>query len=718
MSTPSSSQPVVAIPVLSSGSQRSAWLDGIVDAWAMYLADLLSLRCSFFVRKGPLVRWIGEDPPTYDPSIPHCRACEAPLPPHERRILCRSCRKHSPVVELGPTLADVMQRTSHDAYVLDDTKKEVIRVLRYQQELAYDAIALPHVLRLRCYESHEQYAHTGHGGNVKFDRTFLDIGGSYDQSVLCGLSESTLRVGGLGADLRDRLQEIATEWLTCLDERVRKWFDIPVSNDPMESATVKKHIELFSAQIANRVALLEPASATKVNVLCVDGLEHRARVQYVNEALDAEAQCQADCEGMSMLARVARRGIHRPSDWGMLATPQRRLPLMEVLRSPPPELLRELRDVATHMHFATLRDLMGNANEASRCVTAEGVQSWREAINVEALCLLLERATRQVEAWRQPAGFFVTTLSRVPYATSEATRAQLRLDPAAILSPTPWARSSMQWQLVPRERLALIRSGLRPTGLRIVMLCSALRQLLGTRDDEPEVFAPGRVDCGILHNVCTSSEQIAEAAYASLRQLIEPLMTGVECAFVKHQLSNWSNSHLEDDLRDAFSHVCRFSLQELTEVFNTNSEHWDGHSSQLLANVHDRLVFKLQDPGFVGVVSNVVSFALPLLRQFRIARLGWSPTMRCSVAGEQLQRLPSVREWMRRGCMESLQITPEEVYKTSTDIRRLLEHLKQARLVRKSQVRINNKLNRVWNFNAPVLMSLLMPYDGQLSMVQ
>lgn len=686
-------------------------MDGIVDAWAMYLVDLLSLRCSFFVRKGPFVRWIGEDPPTFDPSIPHCRACEAPLPPQERRILCRSCRKHNPVVELGPTLADVMQRTSNDAYVLDDTKKEVIRVLRYQQELAYDAIALPHVLRLRCYKSHEQYVRTGHGGNVDFDRTFLDIGGSYDQSVLCGLSESTLRVGGLGVDLRDRLQELATEWLTSLDERVRKWFDIPVSNDPVESATVKKHIELFAAQIANRVALLEPANATKVNVLCVDGLEHRARVQYVNEALDAEAQCQADCEGMSMLARVARRGVHRPSDWTVLATPQRRLPLMEVLRSPPPELLRELPDVATHMHFATLRDLMGNANEASRGVTAEGVQSWREAINVEALCLLLERATRQVEAWRQPAGSFVTTLSRVPHGTSEATRVQLRIDPDAILSPIPWARSSIQWQLVPRERLALIRSGLRPTGLRIVMLCSALRQLLGTRDDEPEVFAPGTVDCSILHHVCTSSEQLAEAAYASLRQLIEPLMTGVECAFVKHQLSNWAGSHLEDDLRAAFSHVCRFSLQELTEVFNTKSEHWDGHSSQLLAKVHDRLVFKLQEPGFVGVVSSVLSFALPLLCQFRIARLGWSPTMRTSMAGEQLQRLPSVREWVRRGCVGGLQIAPKEIYETSTDVKRLLENLKQTHLVRKSQVRINNKLNRVWSFDASVLISLLRPHE-------
>ena len=703
----------IVVPISTQDGRRSAWMGSVVDAWAQYLADLLSLRCSFFVRKGGIVRWVGEDSPSYDETTPQCQSCHVFLT--EKRVLCRECRRHTPTVETGPTLADVMHRTSHTAYVLDDTKKAVICTLRKHQELAYDAIELPRTLRELCLEAAHAArsdTNTANTGNVTFDRALVDIGGSWDQTLICGLYESPVQVGGMGVDLRASVTALTIDWLIAIDERLRTWFGISVSNDAVESASVRKHIELFAMQISNRVSLLEPPEASKASLLCIDCFEHCARVQYVNEELVRDEQRRLDCQGMTLLGRLARRGIETAEDWNSYSTMQRRLPLMEILKTPPPELLRELRSVFQNMRFAELRDVMGNANEAGRLTTRVGVEAWRESINPEVLCFLLERAILQVNQWTQPAGFFIETISRLPPATSEATRAQLRLDPEAILPPTPWARATGRWQLVNRERLLLLRTGLRPTGLRIVMLCSALTQLLGTRTDEAEVFAPGVVSCDLLNSVAMRAERLAESAFASLRELMQPLMAGIECAVVKHQLSNWAGSHLEDDLRSAVRHVCRYSLQELTDVFNVDSNHWDGHSSQLVRKVNERLVFKMQGSGDM-VVSQVLSFALPLLHQYRVARLGWTPTMRSRMAGELLQLLPSVRKWISNGSKGPLLITRGEVYDTSDRTKRLLENLKASKIVRQSKMtNYDGSKKTVWRFEGHQLLALVAPEEA------
>lgn len=717
---PRQTRPVPTLATVQQPQQSgTAFVEGIVDAWARYLADLLTLRCSFFVRKGGLVRWVGEDAPVYDDTQPRCYSCQAHLSLGYRRVLCPACRREKPLVEMGPTLADVMNRTSHAAYVLDDTKKAVIRTLRGQQELAFDAIVLSNTLRAWCFEAHELAREfpDSETGNVVFDRAFVDNGGSYDRSVLCGLFESPVHVGGLGSELREHVASLAEEWLMSIDALIRSWFDIPVSNDPAEGVAVQRHIQVFSVQIANRVALLEPnataARAHKSSVLCVDGLEHRAKAQYVNEELHAEAQCQADCESMATLAQLARTGMQTADEWRLLLRPQTRLQVTELLQTPPPELLKLLPTVAQSMRFPTLRDVVGNANEAGRIATQAGIAEWRHDINIEALCLLLERATKSVEAWRQPVGYFVETITRLPRATSEATRVQLRFDPRAALPPTTWARATGEWQLVPRERLALQRTGLRPTGLRIVMLCSALRQLLGTRpDEEPEVFAAGVVACDAMCAVVSRAERAAESAYAELRELMEPLMAGVECAVVKHQLSNWAGSHLEEDVRAAAQNVGRYSLQELTDVFGVDSSHWDGHNLQLVRKVNEQLVFKLQGKGVVGVVSQVLSFALPLLHQYRVDGLGWSITTRGTVPSALLQLLPSVRQWVAQGKEGPLQITRAEVLATSEGVKRLLENLKMARMVRQSRVAIAGKSNLVWFFEPASLAALLAPQEA------
>ena len=706
--------PVVALATGRSAPRDPAWMNGIVEAWAQYLADLLSLRCSFFLRKGHLVRWVGEDAPVFDEQQPQpqCQACQQPLTEREhrsRRVLCAACRNRPPTVELGPTLADVMYRTSHHSYVFDEMKKEVIRTLRAQQEAAFDAMALAQQLSASSYEAHQG------AGNVIIDRAFVNSGGCYDAPVLCGVVEAPVSVGGLGADLHEQVVALAVDWLMALDERIRGWFGIPISNDAAETTSVRRHIELFAEQIANRVALLEPDGAKPRRLFGVRGLEHRAKAQFVNEEEDAEEQCETDCEAMKLLGELARHGVAFASRWNAVFAPARReglQQLLQLLQAPPPELLSQLPTVAHSMYFAMLRDVLGNATEAGKTVTIEAVEAWRQAIQVEALCLLLERATRKVEQWQRPKGNFVETLMRLPRtADPAATRVQLRLNPAALLPPVPWARTADRWQLVPREWLAVLRTGLRPTGLRIVLLCSALRQLLGRREDEPDVFAPGVIGCRVLHLVSVRALRAAESAYTELGELIAPLMAGIECAVAKHQLSHWQGSHLEEDIRNAARHVSRFSLQELTEVFDVDALSWDGNSLQLVSQVQERLVFKQTRGGdFVGVVSKVLGFALPLLRQHRTEGLGWSLTTRSSVAGDLLQLLPSVRSWLRQGGDTPLQVTRAEVYNTAAEVKRLLENLQIAREVALRRVRIDGKANDVWCFEGAHLARLLGPH--------
>jgi hypothetical protein len=705
-----------ATPMLAAGQPpEPVWLESIVDAWSCYLADLLALRCSFFVRKGGLVRWVGEDPPLFDEMQPHCHSCKAPI--KTRHVLCDTCRRESPIVEHGPTLSSVMQRSSNNEYVLDHTKKQVIRALRLQQELAFDSVILANTLTSWCFDEHRAYRAAAENatGNVAFDRAFVDNGGSYCQTVMCGLAESLVPVGGLGVDLRDQIMKLAEEWLLHVDKQIRTWFGIPISADAVEAAVVEQHVRLFAKQIANRVALLEPTNQEHVHaseILCVDNLEHRAEVHYVNEKLLAEAQCRTDCHSMAVLAKIARHGIGAAEQWRALSSPNMRRPLTDLLKSPPPELLKELRSVAQDMGFAVLRDILGNAAEAGRMATEQGVNDWRSAINVEALCLLFERATKKINEWRRPSGNFVETISRLPCVT-EATRVQLRLDPRAVLPAVPWARGRGQWQLVPREKLLVTRTGLRPTGLRIVMLTSALTQLLGTRDDEPEVFAPGVISCDVLHGVAARAERAAEMAYAQLKHLIDPLMAGFECAVVKYQLENWSGSHLEDDIRTAARNVGRYSLQELAKVFDVDSEHWDGHSLQLVRRVNEKLVFKLnRSDELTGVISHVLSWALPLLQSYRVHGLGWSPTTRNSMSGALLELLPSVQQWVADGSEGALDVTRAEVRATSEGIKRLLEALKASGFVKQSRAYIGGKVNLVWRFNGSKLAALLAPHES------
>ena len=646
---------------------------GLYDAYARFLAALMSLRTGAFLKKGDLVRFVDEDAPEPDAMDTHCPSCGRRLR-SPKRLLCTACRARPPTIELGPTLADVMFRCGADRYKLTAEKKQAIVVLRAQQELAADALLLARVLMKDAFETHQRGVET-----VCFDHEFLSTGGSYASITACGLAGSVVPVGGLGLDLRAQVARLAEEWLSAIEEKTRRWHGIPYRAD--DSETVTRHVQLFAAQIANRVALLEPDD--QASRISNASLEHRAKVAFVYDEQHAEEQCARDVSAMALLTSVARHGVADPGRWPDALSAAAREALIELLDKPAPELLKVLPQTAVNMEFAFLRDVLGSHVDRQR--TSAEVDAWRASINVETLCLVIQRASKRVEAWARPTGHFIETVARMPVGISDSILAGLRYSPLARLPAAAWTHTNTDWTLLAAEKLACVRTGLRPAALRVVLLCSILRQLLGRLEGEDDIFAPGVARCALVHASASRASRAAQAAYEQLGEDLRPLMTGFEAAVATHTLANHATSHVDDDFRLAARTVCRFSLDELCGAF----EHAH-HDCRLLDLVHKHSGERLSTP--------ILEMALPLLKAYRLQSRGWTLSTASSLAAEILLDEPVIAAWRGGG---ELVLSHGQVRRSET--KRLLRNLLVAKKV--GQRRVGSSV--VWVFGMAELSRLL-----------
>lgn len=646
--------------------------EGLYDAYARFVAALMCLRTSAFLKKGDLVRFVDEDAPEADAMDTHCPSCgrrrHSP-----KRLLCNACRARPPTIELGPTLADVMFRCGAERYKLTEEKKQAIVVLRTQQELAADALLLARVLMKRSFETHQRGTE-----NVCFDRDFLAMGGSYASVTACGLAGSVVPVGGLGLDLRSQIARLAEEWLQAIEERTRCWHNIPVHADDNE--TVIKHVQLFAAQISNRVALLEPSD--RGSLINNATLEHRAKVAFVYDEQAAEEQCARDVSAMALLTSIARHGVADKERWPDTLGDAARAALIELLDKPPPELLKILPQTVANMEFAFLKDTLGSHVDRQR--TSGEVDSWRASINVETLCLLLQRATRRVEEWVRPTGHFIETVARMPVGISDTILVGLRYSPLARLPTAPWVEMGVDWTLLSPEKLARVRTGLRPAALRVVLLCSILRQMFGRLEGEDDIFAPGVVKCSLVHASASRASRAAQAAYEQLGEDMRPLMVGFEAAVAKHTLSHYATSHIDDDVRLAMRTVCRFSLDELCGAF--------AHAEN-----NDRLLELVGKYSGERLSKPVLELAIPLLKAFRVDGRGWSFATVSSIATEILRDEPAIAAWNGGG---ELVLSNGEL---KNETKRLLNNLLIAKKI--SHRRVGSKV--VWVLGEILLRGVL-----------
>lgn len=661
-------------------------LEPVVQAMAKYLSVLLSTRCSVFVQQANHLRWIEHDPPAYDPARPLCQSCGKRC---EGRVLCDGCRRKPPRLYYGPTVVDTMYRSSNPKYELDDEKKGAILELKRHMGFAYDSLALAKTLAGACWHVHQQHAAdpAHRTPNVRFDLTVVSGDAHYAEAVACGRATRVV-VGGLGRALRDDLRARAYEWLQAVDRTIRAWFDIPVTRDDDDDASVSGLQRALARQIANRVALLEPHDDDPTKRLDHRGLKHTASVQHHRCQLFARAAADRDIAALRALLVLARGDADHADDGGkprrsatLAAIVRHRLDLIRLLGCPPPELRRLCAKMPVTFEFDRLRDVLGDQHSYTPQGMAAAAGRWRVRVGADRLCALVEQIIRAIQLWEAPRGSVIEVVHPMPLGAAATTvhggGSASHAPAEARLPEPPWAQSRTRWQLVPRLRHASRRTGLDPPGLRIVLLCSVVQRMLA--EEAEAVLEPGVVAAAVLSPLATASAQRCFQAYQRLREEMHPLTIGVAWSKCQEQIDNWPGSHIEDSVREAARHLSCFSYDQLAAVFGTEDAPSPvGDCPRFVQAVRELLVFKPKR-GYDTYASAALKFALPVLRRHRQS-LGVADAARSDPVGDLLRLHPTIRAW--RPGHGPLRLTRRALRGAPPELRRMLDHMcEQSRLV-------------------------------------
>lgn len=624
------------------------FLDQLLVSMGRYLAGLLSTRCTAFVERGNF-RSLLKYESKFDPSQPQCRSCGTSV---KKQVLCDECRRVRSVVRYGPTIVDSMYRSSNPAYEIDEEKKLCILKLRNDMCLSCDVIVLTRAIAQLCWAVHSSYVPNTDTRllNVLFDRDLVCNEGNYRQPISCGTAFH-VPVGGFGIIVRDRIRELALEWLKHMDQTIRAWFAIPVGRTDESSASVDGCARQMSRLVAERVSLMDsPGFDQADRCLSVEACNHIAALQHLRCRYHASAVARSDVVALRALVGMAQA---ERQDLVLLLTTHR-LELVRILETPPPELLKALPSVVSGYRLDELRDVIGNKHEHTIHVMADATIAWRETINTSTLCIFLQKAQNAANVWSMSGNLLRVIFADDDVASGEPepgkpTRASL-CNPAARLPSMGWVLDDREWFLIPKQRHAARRTGLDPAGLRIVLMCSVVHRLLtdGSRLSNdglttmtvPSVFSPGCVSASILSPLANAALQRSLHAYGQLKEQLRPLTVGIEWAHAQTEIGNWSGSHIDNDVREAARHLSKYSVLQLEQHFGQG-----GHKliPRLLETVRDMLVVKPRG-GYTDFVSVALKFALPILREYRHS-IGFAVTSIANPVGDMLRLLPSVREW-------------------------------------------------------------------------
>lgn len=301
----------------------------------------------------------------------------------------------------------------------------------------------------------------------------------------------------------------------------------------------------------------------------------------------------------------------------------------------------------------------------------------------------------------------------------------------------PWVgngQASHAWNIVPAAFHRQRRTGLDPTGLRIVLLSVAIMQLLGC--ESPTFFAPGQVRCELVHVASHASMQESVHAIGALREQMRPLAIGVEWMHARRQMQDWQNSHIDAHVHRAFAQLGGFSFQELCERFlgaietvceecgGRASPHWGCRNPRCgcahvttQRTISERLVQELRprvtqlmlplrpNVEYDSWLSLTVKVAMPMLFHVRKS-LGFSINVCTNPAGEWLRAFPALRGW--RPADGPISLTFGQVYHVPQVKQLLLESAARGdNLAKKKRVKSEDGDRWEWQFNSERLLTVL-----------
>lgn len=645
------------------------------DSFSHFLAMLFCTRTNLFIKSGQLVSLLGDAPPTFDPDSPFCQSCGRRV---HSRVLCVACAAKAPLLHKATPLIDTMFRSSNPAYAIDANRQRLIDALKRMLGLAERAYLLAEKLSESCWTQYRQLGRPGNteGRNVVFTREMAYACGTYSKYEMLYVTPMKQRVyvGGLGLYLRATIKQCAIEWLLALDAAIREHLCIPLSR-PRGDNSLQTNLETLASLIASRVSLLEPNNADPSQRLCSLGCEHLARIQYVRCHYYSYRGVGRDVMAMRLLVRLLRNARDAEDDeadteYGAamgVVNDDAREGLLALLRAPAPELLCALPDAASQMHFARLRDALGSFPSVGLERTAREIGRWRDCVeargSAEGACLLVERAIAAAQGWRPPA--FVPCLQRGGGRAGGAGAAEAGSAQAPPpVPPMTWVEldpTAPRWRLVSAAAHRQRRTGLDPTGERIVLLAHAVMQLDAC--NKPQFFRAGCVRCEVLQRVLMPQMVRDAQAANDLKVDLDPQVVGVEWDASRKQMLDWQDSHIDEHVRLAFSLLGNFSYDELSRRFGKLALGTPGYST-LRTTVQELMLtnWKLRPAqGYETWLAVGIELALPMLLNLRQG-LGFGPSVHPNREGDILRLLVKVRDW--RPSDGPLHLSPGEVYDT------------------------------------------------------
>ena len=619
-------------------SERSHCLD---EAFSNYVAQMVCVSPMLYIKTGEVTVQVENDPLTPDRRVVTCRSCEGPMRGADRgRVFCSDCRA-GPQLQHGAPLIETMYLSAHPKYELDEEMKAIVAHIGRQREVAEQSQVVTRQLMQQALTVCALSAHNQGDCNVYFTPNSVR-GCSYARALtycnpmfVCSTTASgekgpvpllerrerwpAIKVGGLGEQMYEVVKYAVEQWLFNLDAMIRAQFDIPLEHRGSDP-TLFGVVEQFSHLIARRVVLLEDSCDDPETQLCTRVFEQVANVQIATCELHCARRIRADIRAMRELSALVR-------DRALPPNPQ---PLIDFLAAPCPELLRPLPTVAKDMRFAELRAALKSSAD---CVERK-LMHWRDLVGerpLHALSVLLPNAIEAVQKWR-PA-LFIKCLRYNAQGAAQPLPAQEWVDNPHIA----------RWSLVGRATHARRRTGLDPTGLRIVLMSSALMQLNG----DGHFFVPGVMHHQMANKVCLKHEKWATYAYHALSEQLWPYMMGESWRKSREQIMNWRGSHLEEDVRRAAASLGGFSADEIFRRYARSATALDQAriDEGIVRLTTDKMVHKPK-PHYDQWFTVCVDLLLPILSQLRQS-FGIAGVAVPSVLGEMLRLLPPVRNWKR-----------------------------------------------------------------------
>lgn len=608
--------------------ERSNRLD---EAFSDCLARVANLRPIISVKSGAFTSLVCDDPPARDARIATCRSCYSAMRGSDRgRVLCRGCRAN-PIVLEGMPIITTMYHHGHSKYDLDGETKALIAHIGHQRDIAHQAQLVARHYAYLAYNVHERYRRHKGNRNVHFTPERVRDCSYERELVYCNprYTESSdgsrripvarvddrhppVTIGGLGTKLFDVVKDEALTWLYSLDAMIRDHFDVTLERRPNDTSVLGA-VDDFANLIAKRVTLLERRDDDDpTTYLCTQFFEWVAQIQFVKCEHHAAGRRRADIRAMRELMGLARGE----------PVPANATPLADFLAAPCPELLKALPSVTADMRFDALVKVLAQPREERAAL----LDDWRASIYPESLCMLLEGAIHHVQQW-QPS-LFLNCLRRHAKPASRP------------LPPQGWVDSVEidYWSFVSSAAHAQRRTGLDPTGLRIVLMSSALMQLSA----DGHFFVPGVMRCEMMFAECQGHLHVATHAYKALSNQMWPYLVGEPWRACRDQLRQWQGSHVENDVRRAGAMLQGFSMHEIASRFGGRDPVVEMCSK--VASMARRKMVHKPEPQYGEWFPMLVQLWLPILGQLRES-MGLGTHLVSNPVAETLRLLKCVREW-------------------------------------------------------------------------